>query len=210
MHVGWLHHVLDWMRAIQGAGSLGWFLFIGLYALCCLFFIPGSVLTVAAGAVYGFWAGSALVLAGNGLGAALSLLVTRFLLRDWASRRIAKHPGLKAVKKLVAHDDFKLVFLTHLSPIMPFSLINYTLGLTEISLWRFLLATELGAIPATFVYVYIGMLMGNLARIAPELNRHRPIEWTIQGIGLVLAIAITIYFTQLARRALKHRLDAGE
>lgn len=181
---------------------MGWCLFIGVYSLCCLCFIPGSVLTVAAGAVYGFWGGTALVLAGNGLGSVLSLLITRFLLRDWMARRIAKSPRFKAVEKVVAHDDWKLVFLTRLSPVMPFSLINYSLGLTKISAWRFLLATELGAVPATCIYVYIGTLTGNLARVIPEIKEHRPLEWGLEGAGLLLAIGVTIYVTHLASRAL--------
>jgi uncharacterized membrane protein YdjX (TVP38/TMEM64 family) len=210
MHHVWLHQVVEWMRGIQEAGLFGWFLFIGLYALCCLLFIPGSVLTIAAGAVYGFWGGSFLVLTGNGLGSVLSLLVTRYFLRDWVAARIAKYPRFKAVKKAVAHDDWKLVFLTRLSPIMPFSLINYSLGLTDISPWRFLVATELGAVPATCIYVYIGTLMGNLARIAPDLKQHRPIEWIFQGVGLVLTIGVTIYITRLATRALNRRLGPAK
>src|ERR1700683_1774238 len=174
MHFSWLHHVVDWMRGIQEAGPEGWCLFIGLYAFCCLVFVPGSVLTLAAGAVYGFWGGCALVLAGNALGSVFSLFITRYLLRGWAVRQMAKYPRLQALDKAIAHEDWKLVFLTHLSPLMPFSLINYSLGLTRISAWRFVLATESGAVPATVVYVYIGTLIGNLARIAPGLKEPRP------------------------------------
>jgi uncharacterized membrane protein YdjX (TVP38/TMEM64 family) len=206
MHIGWLHHMVDWMRFIQSVGPLGWFLFIGLYALCCLLFIPASLLTVACGAVYGFWGGSILALTGNGLGSLLSLLITRYLLKDWMRHRLEKNPRLRDVERALAKDDWKLVFLTRLSPIMPFSLINYSLGLSNISPWRFLLATELGAVPAICVYVYVGTLVGNLARIGPELKEHRPLEWTIQGAGLLIVIGVTIYVTRLVNRALKRRL----
>ncbi len=206
MHHAWLHHVVDWMKFIQDAGPWGWGLFIGLYALCCLLFIPGSILTIAAGAVYGFWGGCVLVLIGNGMGSVFSLLIARLFLRDWIKGRIAKNPHLKAVEEAVANDDLKLVFLTRLSPLMPFSLINYSLGLTSISPWRFLLALELGAVPATCVYVYIGTLMGDLTRIGPDLKAHRPIEWVVQGAGLLVAIGVTIYVTRLATRALNQRL----
>jgi uncharacterized membrane protein YdjX (TVP38/TMEM64 family) len=197
------------MHVIQSAGALGWAMFIGLYALCCLLFIPGSILTVSAGAVYGFWLGSFLVLVGNGLGSVLSLLITRTFLREWLAKKIAKHPKLKALEKAVAADDLRLVFLTRLSPIMPFSLINYSLGLTKISAWRFLLATEMGAIPATFVYVYIGTLIGSLAQIGPDLKQHRPIEWIFQGVGLVVTVAVTIYVTRLATRAVNARMEGS-
>ena len=206
MHHSWLHHVVDWMRVVQDAGPLGWGLFIGLYVLCCLFFIPGSIITVSAGAVYGFWGGVALVLVGNGVGSVLCLLVARLFLRDWMKRKIAGNPRLKALEKAVTGDDLKLVFLTRLSPIMPFSLINYSLGLTKISPWRFLMATELGAVPATLVYVYVGTMIGNLARIGPEFRQHRTIEWVVQGVGLLLAIGVTIYVARLATRALNQRM----
>lgn len=194
------------MHVVQNAGPWGWALFIGLYALCCLLFIPGSILTVSAGAIYGFWFGSALVLIGNGLGSVMSLLITRFLLREWVQKKINKHPKLKAIEKAVANDDWRLVFLTRLSPIMPFSLINYSLGLTRIPAWRFLLALELGAVPATLVYVYIGTLMGSLAQIGPDLKAHRPIEWIFQGAGILIAVGVTIYVTRLATNAINQRM----
>lgn len=60
--------------------------------------------------------------------------------------------------------------------------------------------------PATLVYVYIGTLIGNLARLGPEIRQHRPIEYVLQGAGLVVAIGVTVYVTHLATRALKSRL----
>jgi uncharacterized membrane protein YdjX (TVP38/TMEM64 family) len=194
------------MHVVQNAGAWGWALFIGLYALCCLLFIPGSILTVSAGAIYGFWFGSALVLMGNGLGSVLSLLITRLFLRKWVQKKINQHPKLKAIERAVAEDDWRLVFLTRLSPIMPFSLINYSLGVTRIPAWRFLVALELGAVPATLVYVYLGTLMGSLAEIGPDLKAHRPIEWIFQGAGILVAIGVTIYVTRLATNAINKRM----
>ena len=206
MGSAWLHEIVHWMQAIQAAGWVGWLLFIGLYAASCLLFIPGSILTLAAGAVYGFWGGTLLVLIGNGLGASLSLLITRYLLRDWAKRRLQRNPNLRAVEDAVAKDGWRIVCLTRLSPVMPFSLINYALGLTKISVGKFLFATEVGAIPSTCVYVYFGTLIGNLTKIGPDLRHHRPLEWIVQGVGLVLTIAVTIYVTRVASQAVKKRL----
>jgi uncharacterized membrane protein YdjX (TVP38/TMEM64 family) len=202
----WLHEVVHGMQAIQGAGWVGWLMFIGLYAAACLLFIPGSILTLAAGAVYGFWGGTLLVLAGNGLGALLSLLLTRYLFRDWAKKQFARFPKLRAMEKAVQKQGWTLVCLTRLSPIMPFSLINYSLGLTKISVAKFFFATEAGAIPSTAVYVYFGTMIGSLTKIGPDLHRHRGLEWIFQGVGLVLTIAVTIYITRLATRSLKKRI----
>jgi uncharacterized membrane protein YdjX (TVP38/TMEM64 family) len=203
-----LHYLLHWMQIIQGAGWEGWLMFIVLYAVCCLFFIPASVLTFAAGAVYGFWGGTLLVLAGNGLGSILCLLVTRYLFRNWAARHLNKRPKLKALADTVQHDGWKMVFLTRLSPMMPFSLINYALGLTKLSAWRFLLATEVGSIPAIAIYVYMGTLMGSLAKVRMDMHKTGAAHWLAQGAGLLVTIAVTIYITHLASKSLKKRMKA--
>ena len=202
-HHGWLHDVIATMRYVENCGPWGWLLFIVLYALCCLLFIPGSLLTVAGGVVYGFFGGTLLVLTGNGLGSVLCLLVSRFLLRDWIARRIEGNPRLRSLETAVKSQDFKLVFLTRLSPVMPFSLINYTLGLTKISAWRFFAATELGAVPATVAYVYVGTVIGNLARLGPDIRHHRPVEFLIEGVGVAVAVGVSVYVGVVANRALK-------
>jgi uncharacterized membrane protein YdjX (TVP38/TMEM64 family) len=204
MHI--LHHLLHWMQAIQAAGWEGGLMFIGLFALCCVVFFPASFLTFAAGAVYGFWLGTLLVLIGNGLGSLLCLLLTRYLFRRWATRYFKKWQRVNRVIDAVQHDGWKIVFLTRLSPMMPFSLINYALGLTRLSAWRFLLATEIGSIPAIAVYVYMGTLMGNLAKVRTNMHGSGPTHWAIQGTGLLVTGLVTIYVTHLASKALKKRV----
>lgn len=204
MHV--FHHLLYWMQIIQAAGWTGYVMFIALFAVCCIFFFPTSFLTFAAGAVYGFWVGTLLVLAGNGLGSLLCLLLTRYLFRGWASRQLEKSKRLKVMADAVQHDGWKIVFLTRLSPMMPFSLINYALGLTKLSAWRFFLATEVGSIPAIAIYVYMGTLMGSLAKVRTDMRSHGPEHWMIQGAGLVVTIAVTFYITHLASKSLRKRM----
>jgi uncharacterized membrane protein YdjX (TVP38/TMEM64 family) len=207
MGSAWMHEVVHWMQEIQAAGWTGRLIFIALYAAACLLFVPGSLLTLGAGAVYGFWEGTLLVLAGNGLGSLLSLLITRYLLRGWAKRQFARNKKLRAIEDAVAHDGWRIVCLTRLSPVMPFSLINYALGLTKISALKFLFATEVGSIPSTCVYVYFGTLIGNLTKIGPDLRAHRPLEWIFQGAGLIFTIGVTIYVTRLATKAVHARMS---
>jgi len=207
MHSAWLHEMVHWLQQIQAAGWLGWLIFIGLYAAACLTFVPGSVLTLGSGVVYGFWGGTLLVLIGNGLASILSLCLTRYLFRDWVQKQFDKHQRLRTLEDAVEKHGWHIVCLTRLSPIMPFSLINYALGLTKISALQFLLATEIGAIPSTCVYVYFGTLIGNLAKIGPDLKHHRPLEWILQGGGLLFTIGITIYITRIASKALKEHID---
>jgi uncharacterized membrane protein YdjX (TVP38/TMEM64 family) len=198
------------MQAIQAAGWTGYLMFIALYAACCVFFIPASFLTFAAGAVYGFWGGTLLVLAGNGLGSHFFLLITRYLFHGWAERYFARKKKLRAVSEAVQHDGWKIVFLTRLSPLMPYSVINYALGLTNLSAWRFLLATEVGSIPATAVYVYFGTLMGSLATIRTDMHSRGTTHWVFQGVGLAITIAVTVGVTHLASRSLQKRMKHAQ
>jgi uncharacterized membrane protein YdjX (TVP38/TMEM64 family) len=201
----YLVHLLHWMQEIQHAGWKGYLMFIVLYAVCCIFFIPASFLTFAAGAVWGFWGGTALVLIGNGLGSLLCLLITRYMFRGLAAKVFRRYKKLETIAGAVEHDGWKMVLLTRLSPIMPFSLINYALGLTKLSAWHFLVATEVGSIPAIAVYVYLGTVMGNLAKIRSDLH-HGVWYWTIQGVGLFMAVFVTVYVTRMASRSLKQRI----
>ena len=172
--------------------------------------MPGSVLTLGAGVIYGFWGGIFLVLIGNGLGAFISLLITRYLLRNRAAKYFARSPKMRALQTAVEKEGWKIVCLTHLSPIMPFSLINYAYGLTNISAGEFLLATEIGSIPSTCIYVYLGRFLSNLANIGPEIRQHSQLEWLLQGLGLIATIGITIYISRLASQTLKKELNRVE
>src|ERR1700692_1781359 len=194
----WLNQAVRWTESIHAAGWVGWLLFIALYAGSCLLFVPGSVLTLGAGAIYGVWGGLILVLIGNGLGAFISLLITRYLLRNWAAKYFARSPRMHALQTAVEKEGWKMVCLTHLSPVMPFSVINYAYGLTNISVGEFLLATEIGSIPSACIYVYVGILLGNRAKIGSEIRQHSLLEWLFQGLGLIATIAVTIYISRMA------------
>ncbi len=201
-----MHPLITWMMAVQGTGWNGWLSFVALYSLACLFFIPGSVLSFGAGAIYGFWGGIALALVGNGLSAFLSLIVTRYLLRGWSTRYFARNPTMNDLSTAVEQDGWKIVSLTHLSPIMPFSLVNYAFGLTRIPAAEFIPATILGGFPASCVYVYLGTLVGNLATMGTDVPHHHPLVWILQGVGLVATIVLTVYLTRRATQALKKRI----
>lgn len=206
MHITWLQHVAIWMQEIQAAGWAGWFTYLIIYSFACLLFVPGSVMSFGAGAIYGFWGGLALALLGNGLSALLSLLITRYLLRDWAARYFARHPTMEDLGAAVQEDGWRIVCLTHLSPIMPFSLVNYAFGLTKISPTEFLLATILGGIPAGSIYVYLGTLAGNFATLHTDMSQHRPLIWFLRILGLTATIVLTVYLARRANQVLKKKL----
>ena len=196
----------DSLASIQDLGALGAIAFIGLYAIATVAFFPGSILTLGAGVVFGVLQGALYVWIGATLGATLAFLVGRYLARDWVSQKIASNPKFQAIDAAVGREGLKIVLLTRLSPVFPFNLLNYAFGVTSVSLKDYMLGCA-GMIPGTILYVYIGSLAGNLAAIGAANPPIDPLaQWTIRIVGLVATIAVTVYITRIARKALAEAL----
>lgn len=195
----WLRNILEW---IANLGAIGGVAFITIYAAAALAFLPGSVLTLGAGAVFGVWLGSVYVFIGATLGAIAAFLVGRYLVRGWVSQQIAGNQKFAAIDKAVAREGFKIVLLARLSPVFPFNLLNYGFGVTGVSLKDYALGS-IGMIPGTVLYVYIGSLAGDLVRSGGD---NQPgnfmIQWAIRILGLIATIAVTLYITHIARTSL--------
>ena len=192
---------LDWIR---GLGVWGPIFFIGLYILACVFFLPGWVLTVGAGAVFGVVLGSVYVSVGATLGATAAFLVGRYLARDWVARKIQGNATFSAIDKAVAEEGWKVVGLTRLSPVFPFALLNYGFGVTRVSLRDYVLASWIGMMPGTVMYVYIGSLGNSGAR------QTTPAEWALKIVGLLATILVTVYVTKIARKALAKKISSPD
>jgi uncharacterized membrane protein YdjX (TVP38/TMEM64 family) len=194
-----LRNALVWVDSL---GSLGAIAFIVLYILATVAFLPGSILTLGAGVVFGVFFGSLYVFIGATLGAIAAFLVGRYLVRDWVAQKIAGNQKFTAIDQAVGQEGFKIVLLTRLSPIFPFFLLNYAYGITGVSLKDYAIAS-VGMIPGTIMFVYIGSLAGNLATLGTQTPMVNPaLEWTIRIIGFIATVAVTFYVTKLARRAL--------
>lgn len=189
--------LLDWLAARGPAGAL---VFVFVYIAATVFAFPASLLTLGAGAVYGFWLGFALVSLSSTLGATAAFLVARYLARDWVATRIERNPRFQALDRGVAQEGWKLVFLTRLSPLFPFNLQNYGYGLTQVPTLHYALASWVGMIPGTMMYVYFGHLGGSVAQASAE--DRSPAQWALLAVGLVATIAVTVVATRIARRAL--------
>ena len=139
---------------------------------------------------------------GATIGATFAFLVGRYLARGWISKKIAGNQKFAAVDNAVGKEGFKIVFLTRLSPVFPFNLLNYSLGVTGVSLKDYVLAS-VGMIPGTIMYVYFGSL-GNINTICNGggANANPVAQWTIRIIGLIATVAVTLYVTKIARKAL--------
>ena len=190
----------DGLDAIARLGPWGPVLFVAIYIVATVLFLPGSVLTLGAGAVFGLAWGSIYVSVGSTLGATAAFLVGRYLARDWVAKKIEGNASFAAIDRAVADEGWKIVGLTRLSPAFPFSLLNYAFGLTRVSLRDYVLASWIGMMPGTVMYVYVG----SLARAAGDRQRTTG-EWVLYGLGLGATIAVTVFVTRLARRALAQR-----
>ncbi|HSH68339.1 MAG TPA: TVP38/TMEM64 family protein [Deferrisomatales bacterium] len=198
-----LARALGW---IEAQGAVGAVVFVGLYVLACVFLIPGSVLTLGAGAVYGVVQGSLLVSLASTLGATAAFLVGRYLARDWVARKIAGNEKFGAIDEGVAREGWKIVGLTRLSPVFPFNLLNYAYGLTRVSLRAYLLASWIGMMPGTLLYVYLGSLAGSLATLGSSGGERSPAQWALYGVGLAATLAVTVYITRIAKAALAKKV----
>jgi uncharacterized membrane protein YdjX (TVP38/TMEM64 family) len=195
----WLLSTLQW---IDGLGLAGGLVFMIIYIVATVAFLPGAILTLGAGVIFGVVMGSVYVFVGATLGAIAAFLVGRYLARDWVSQKIAGNQNFAAIDQAVAHEGLKIVILTRLSPIFPFNLLNYAFGVTGVTLRDYALGS-IGMIPGTILYVYIGSLAGDLARIGTADTPTNPIvQWAIRILGLLATIAVTVYITRLARQAL--------
>ena len=193
-----LHHSMEWI-AHSGWVGVAWFLV--LYTLTCVFFLPGSILTISAGAVYGFWFSTALVTVSSTVGAAVNFLTSRYLAGDWMRRRIGQHAKFRALEKAVSAQGWRMILISRMSPIIPHSLVSYAAGLIQISFWRFTLASFVGFLPQSAAYTYIGAMVGKALRTSAGVTPHDPVTWAFYGLGLAATVAITVITTRIARRS---------
>lgn len=203
-------YLLNALQWIDGLGTWAAIAFMLLYIVATVAFLPGSILTLGAGVVFGVILGSIYVFIGATLGATAAFLVGRYLARGWVAKKIAGNQKFKAIDEAVGKEGLKIVILTRLSPVFPFNLLNYAYGITNVSLKDYVIGS-LGMIPGTIMYVYIGSLAGSLATLGMATNQANPtLQWTIRIVGFIATVAVTIYVTKIARKALNEAILTSE
>ncbi len=203
----WKWNLKDYLQQfvawVQDKGTGGLVVYALVYIGACVLFIPGSILTLGAGFLFGVAKGTALVSISAAVGATLSFLAGRYLARDWVSARVAGNSKFKSIDDAVAREGWKIVGLTRLSPVFPFNLLNYGYGLTRVSLRDYFFATWIGTFPGTLLYVYLGSAAGSLA----SLGEQKTSPW-VTWVGLGITLFVTIYITRVAKRALDEQISA--
>jgi uncharacterized membrane protein YdjX (TVP38/TMEM64 family) len=194
----------EWIEELGFWGSL---VFGLIYAAAVVALIPGSVLTLAAGALFGLTGGTIIASLASTTGSSVAFLISRSWARERIAAKLKRYPKFEAIDQAVSESGWKIVALLRLSPAVPFNLQNYLYGLTGIRFWPYVLTSWLAMMPATFMYVYLGDL-GRESLQAAGGTEHppSPSEWGMLIVGLIATVGVAVYLTRLARKALREQI----
>lgn len=195
--------LVEFLERVRALGPWGPALLAAAYIPASLLFVPGSLLTLGAGFLFGVPVGTAAVSVGSVLGACAAFLAGRTLARGWIEEKVSGKPKFRAVDEAVGRQGFKIVLLTRLSPIFPFNLLNYAYGVTPVSFRDYLLASWIGMLPGTVLYVYLGSAAKSLADLAQGNVEGGPLRTAFFGAGLLITLGLTLLLTRIARQALR-------
>ena len=201
----WMVRSVEWVHSL---GALGPAVYTIIYILAAVLMFPASLLTLAAGFLYGPLWGTLLVSPVSVAASALAFLLGRSVAREWIGRRIEQNARFSAIDTAVGADGLKVVFLLRLSPIFPFTLLNYALGLTRVRLRDYVLASFLGMLPGTFLYVYLGSSVANVAALTSgKATSGGPWQHVLFWGGLAATALVVVLVTRTARQALNRSLQ---
>ena len=172
-----------------------------LFALCNLLLLPGGILCVGSGFLFGLWWGFLLVLIGNTIAAAIAFGISRSIGQEWLSRAIRRHRILKNLEPAVEREGWKIILLSQLHPLFPTSLLNYFYGLTRIKFRTFLGFATLGRIPGLFLYVYLGTLGQFGVKMARGTTHPRVAEYWVWGGAFLFTTLLLLILSRMAREA---------
>ncbi len=212
--IWWLVTVIPVTELVTGlassaraTGVTGVALFFAAYVVATVLVIPGSVLTLAAGFAYGPIWGLVLASPASVVGATCAFVLGRTVLRRWAERTVATSDRARAIDAAVEHDGFRLVLLLRLSPLFPFSVMNYVLSLSKVPLRTYVTASFIGMLPGTALYVYLGSLAPAAAELAGAASGPSTAQTMLYAVGLAATVAVVVLGTRAARQALAGTLS---
>lgn len=202
-------YLLQFVEAVQRMGSTGPVVLAAVYVVATVLFVPGSILTLGAGFLWGVPIGIVTISVGSTLGAAAAFGLGRTLLRDVIAAKVAKNEKFRLIDAAVGEQGFKIVLLTRLSPVFPFNLLNYSFGLTRVSFRDYILASWIGMLPGTAMYVYIGSALKSLADLSTGNYDGGLGQKLLFGFGLIMTVVATVFITRIAQKSLRDALPAN-
>lgn len=206
--------IFDWgpqvMAWIHGLGPLGLLVFIALHVVATIAFVPAIVFGIGASLVYGFWQAVAISLVSTVISAMAVFVISRFMARGWVAARIAGNPRYSAIDDAVGRQGWKVVLLTRLSPGFPFTLLNYALGVTQVSAASFLFGTAIGMAPRTILHVYAGVFGSSLASLGVDGPGPEVLQILTVAVGVIITVLATVYITRLVGKAVNEGAPQAE
>jgi uncharacterized membrane protein YdjX (TVP38/TMEM64 family) len=203
---------LAFVQYVRNLGWVGFLLYAFAYIAGTVLIFPGTLLTVGSGFLYGpFW-GTVLVSPASVADATIAFVLSRSFARNWVAAKVQKYPRFAAIDRAVGKHSFKTVLLLRLQPVnLPFAVLNYALGLTSVKLRDYILASWLGMLPATILYVYAGSVVRDLTTMfrggfSAVSSWQRLLFWG----GLVATAGLVVFLTKLARRALEEEMNDNQ
>lgn len=203
-------YLLGFLEWSKGLGFEGYLLVVLCYTISGVLLVPASILTLGTGFVFGLTVGTVTASTGGILGAVAAFLAGRLLVRRWLLRRMAGHPKFIAIDRAIGSQGFRIVFLSRLSPVLPFNILNYAYGATTVSLKDYFLASWIGMLPETFMYVYLGSGARSLTDVATGQVTTGAAQEVMFWIGLVATVLVIVTVTRITRRALQQTITDPE
>jgi len=193
--------ILEIAETFRDLGPAGWLAFIALHTLFCTLLLPGSLLTLVAGAIYGWKIAALLVTSGSTLGAMANFLAIRCLGRPWFERRLHRRPQMASLANLISSRGWPFLLLSRCSLLMPHGMISCALGLTRMNLGAFAAASFVGFLPLNTAYALAGTALGHAVLLNPELPPPA-LPWPVLALSIAFTFAATLAFGHLTAHAL--------
>lgn len=190
-------------NVVRRWGALSIVVYPLLVMAATVLFLPGGVLSLGGGFFFGLWWGTALVLLGNLLGAAVAFWVGQRLGRRFVREKILCDDRWAALDRAIARRGPRIIFFSQLNPLFPTSLFNYLYGITKVGFWECMKWVALGRLPGIFLYCYFGTLGQLGIRILRGESVPGPMDYILWGGGLVLTIVVAAVLGQTASKVIE-------
>ena len=197
-------YLVAFAERVRALGVWGPVLLAAVYALAAVLFVPGWILTLAAGFLFGVLKGTVTVSLASVAGASAAFWLGRSVARVWVQHKFAANSGFQAIQTAVNRQGFKIVLLIRLSPIFPYAFSNYALSLTTIRFRDFLLASWIGMLPGTILYVYVGSTAESITELTSGTYQRGSAQTLLFVLGLLATVAVTVVVTRAARSAVRN------
>lgn len=190
---------LEWVQRFGPAGAV---VFGLAFVVAAPLFVPSAIFSLGAGFLFGLPLGALVMSISSTAGAAVAFLLARSLGRDWVRARLLRRPRAAALGRAVETNGFKIVLLTRLSPLLPYNVLNYAYGVTGVRFRTFVLASWMGMLPGTLMYVYLGTAFKTIAALLADDIEPSPGRQILFAMGLAATIGATWVATRTAAREL--------